>query len=344
MATSLADPSGTWAVAEMGGSAAQHNNFWELFVRPARSRNWKLVTPEGAADNGGLVIANFGSGSLAAAVGPSQYLTFSPLSVTGDQGASWEQASPLGLGLASVPGALAGSPGGQLLALTPGGQAELAANSGSSWSALTSARSLAASPPGRACGLASLTAVAFSPSGMPLVAGACTHPGTAGIFAFTGSSWQAAGPGLPASLSGQPVRVLSLARVADRDVALLEAGTGSAASLLAAWSSDGRSQWKLSPPVSAGTTKVTSAEYGPSGNIGMILAGGRAEVTDSPGAPWRLLPALPPGTMTLALGSAGSVDALAVNGTKLADWRLTPSAGWRETQLISVPIQFGSSG
>ena len=44
------------------------------------------------------------------------------------------------------------------------------------------------------------------------------------------------------------------------------------------------------------------------------------------------------------LDGAGSVDALAVNGTRLADWRLTPSSGWREAQLISVPIQFGSSG
>lgn len=264
--------------------------------------------------------------------------------MTGDHGASWKPASPLSPGLASVPGALAGSPGGQLLALTRSGQADLAANSGSSWSALTSARSLAASPPGRACGLASLTGVAFSPSGTPLVAGTCTHPGTAGIFAFTGGNWQAAGPTLPSALSRQPVQVLSLARVADRVVALLEAGTRSVASVLAAWSSDGRSQWELSPPVSAGSATVMSADYGPSGNIGMILSGGRAEVIDSPGAPWRLLPALPPGTTTLALGSAGSVDALTVHGTKLADWRLTPGSAWQEAQTISVPIQFGSSG
>ena len=35
LATSLVTASGTWAVAVMGGSAASHNNFWQLFVRPA---------------------------------------------------------------------------------------------------------------------------------------------------------------------------------------------------------------------------------------------------------------------------------------------------------------------
>ena len=57
LATSLVTAAGTWAVAVMGGSAASHNNFWQLFVRPAGSRSWKLVTPPGTADNGGLVLA-----------------------------------------------------------------------------------------------------------------------------------------------------------------------------------------------------------------------------------------------------------------------------------------------
>ncbi len=48
----------------MGGSAASHNNFWQLFVRPAGSAEWKLVTPPGVADNGGLVTADVGAQSL----------------------------------------------------------------------------------------------------------------------------------------------------------------------------------------------------------------------------------------------------------------------------------------
>ena len=59
--TSLVTAAGTWAVAVMGGSAAQHNNFWQLFMRPAGTTRWKLVTPPGTADNGGL--ARPGSGN-----------------------------------------------------------------------------------------------------------------------------------------------------------------------------------------------------------------------------------------------------------------------------------------
>ena len=47
LATSLATASGTWAVVVMGGSVATENNFWQLFVRPAGSSTWKLVTPPG---------------------------------------------------------------------------------------------------------------------------------------------------------------------------------------------------------------------------------------------------------------------------------------------------------
>ena len=55
--TSLVTAQGTWAVTVMGGSAADENNFWQLFVRPAGATRWSLVTPQGVADNGGLVAA-----------------------------------------------------------------------------------------------------------------------------------------------------------------------------------------------------------------------------------------------------------------------------------------------
>ena len=35
LATSLVTATATWAVAVVGGPAAQHNNFWQLFIRPA---------------------------------------------------------------------------------------------------------------------------------------------------------------------------------------------------------------------------------------------------------------------------------------------------------------------
>ena len=76
--TAVVTAAGTWAVAVMGGSAAQHNNFWQLLIRPAGSTRWKLVTPPGTADNGGLVLAGAGQ-ALIAAFRPSQYLTYTPL-------------------------------------------------------------------------------------------------------------------------------------------------------------------------------------------------------------------------------------------------------------------------
>jgi len=74
----------------------------------------------------------------------------------------------------------------------------------------------------------------------------------------------------------------------------------------------------------------------PGGNHGETLAG--------PGASWRSLPALPPGTATLAPGPAGGLDALAVDRTRLTVWQLAPgSAAWAKAQTINVPVQFGSS-
>ena len=74
LATSLATATGTWAVAVMGGSAASHNNFWQLFVRPDGTSTWRLATPPGVASNGGLVLTGLrgrvGAGRVPAQPGP----------------------------------------------------------------------------------------------------------------------------------------------------------------------------------------------------------------------------------------------------------------------------------
>ncbi len=72
LATSLATATGTWAVAVMGGSAASHNNFWQLFARPAGTSTWRLATPPGVASNGGLVLTGLRGGSVLAGFRPSQ--------------------------------------------------------------------------------------------------------------------------------------------------------------------------------------------------------------------------------------------------------------------------------
>jgi hypothetical protein len=344
LATSFVTPAGTWAIAVMGGSVATHNNFWQLFSRPAGGTDWKLVTPPGVADNGGLVAAAAGQ-SLITAIRPSQYLTYTPLAATRDGGRAWSPAGPLDAAMSNTPDALAGAPGtGRLLALLTNGTVKAAAPGYTRWTTLATQRSLATTPAGRRCGLTALTAAAFTPSGTPLLAGRCSGPGTAGILAADKSTWQAVGPALPAALDHQPTTVLRLTRTSTGNVALLETATRPDASLLAAWSTS-NGHWALSPVVQLHGAELTSASFSPSGAAAVVLTGNRAETVTGPGAAWRPLPALPVGTATLAPGPAGGFDALAVHRTRLTIWQLGPGAiVWRATQIMNVPVQFGSSG
>jgi hypothetical protein len=345
LATSLTTAAGTWAVVVMGGSVAAENNFWQLFVRPAGSSAWKLVTPPGTADNGGLVLAGDGTQSLITGFRPSQYLTYTPLALTRDDGQAWSSAGPLDAALADVPDALAAAPGtATLLALTAGGTAVLAAPGYTSWTTLTTQRSLAATPAGRRCGLEDLTAAAFAPPGTPLLGGTCDHPGTAGIFARTGGTWHAAGPAIPAALAGQNITVSRLTQTGPGLAALLTAGTGPAATLLAAWSADDGGHWTLSPPLPLHGAALASASFGPDGTAAVTTAH-HGEIIASTGSSWQLLPPLPAGTGTLTPGPDDTADALAVNGGTLTIWRLIAGATqWTRTQVINVPIQYGSSG
>ena len=265
LATSQATAAGTWAVAVMGGSVASHNNFWQLFVRPVGSTQWKLVTPPGAADNGGLVVADIGGQSLITGFRPSQYLTYTPLVATRDDGQAWSPTGPLDAALANVPDALAVAPNtGQLLALLTSGAAKLAtAPRYTRWRVLTHRRAIAATPPGRRCGLRGLTVAAFTPSGMPLLGGTCSRRGIAGIFADRNGTWQAVSLHLPASLARQGIAVVRLTRTVNETTALLKAGNGPAASLLAAWSADNGGHWALSPGFSGSTAR--SCPQPPSG-------------------------------------------------------------------------------
>jgi len=345
LATSLATATGTWAVAVLGGSAASHNNFWQLFVRPAGARRWRLATPPGVASNGGLVLAGLASGAVLAGFRPSQDLSYSPLATTKDNGKAWTP-SLLDAGLADVAGALAADPAsGRLLALLTGGTAEISGSGGTAWTRLASRHTLAASAPGRRCGLGGLTAAAFSPSGTPLLAASCVRPRTAGIFAYADGAWHSTGPALPASYARQSVTTLQLTTTGRTITALLAAGSESAARVLAAWSADGGTHWNLSPPLPLRGARPTSASFGPGGAVAVVMTGGHAESITSTAGSWRPLPALPARTATLAPSPSGGWDALAVHRAKLAIWRLANGTGaWASTQAIKIPIAFGSSG
>jgi hypothetical protein len=337
--TSFADGTGpSWAVVEMGGSAAQEENFWEMFARQPGTTLWHEVTPEGVADNGGLVVAGSGGPSLLTGFLPSQDLTFSPLATSSNSGTSWKPGNPVNPGLAAVPDALAAGPDDSLLALTSGG-AELGQNLGADWRHLSSSRSLAATPAGRACAVTGLTAVAFGSAGTPLLAGGCGRRAVAGIFAETGGSWHAAGPAVPASLARQDIEVLRLATVGSSLVALLQAGTGPGTSITAAWYAGGR--WTLSSPLHTGAP-VRSTAVGPGGSVGIIMNATRAATLAGPGGSWKPLPTLPRYAATLALGPSGEVDAIEAHGGTFADYRLGPSA-WSLAQTLKVTIPYGTS-
>ena len=349
LSTSLVTAQGTWAVTVMGGSAADENNFWQLFVRPAGATRWSLATPQGVADNGGLVAAAGDEPGASLVVGfrPSQGLAFSPLATSSDTGQHWTPGL-LDADLADVPDAMAVAPSGQTLALLHDGGIEAAASAAAAtagqWSRLTTLSALAASAPGRGCGLVAVNAVSFGQNNVPMAAGSCVRRGVAGVFADRGGAWQAAGPVLAAGFGGDQVQVLGLARTAGGNAALLVAGT----SLVAAWSDGGR--WTVSAPVAAAGDEpgneqgVSASGFGPGGSVWVLLGGGRAETIGGPGRSWRALPAPPAGTATLAPGSgSSSYDALAVAGSRLTVWRLAAGA-WAQVQMINVPITYGSSG
>jgi hypothetical protein len=343
LALSTASPTTSWAVLDMGGSAATYNNFWEMFARPAGSSAWKLVTPPGMASNGGLVLAGPAGRSLDTAFRPTQLITFSPLISTDDAGARWStgQVAP---GLADVPDSLAADPAADRLIGLTASEVELSGTAGSGWTKLATLSSLAATAAGRKCRLSSLTAVAFSPAGIPLAAGSCAKAGVAGIFAFVAGAWQPAGPPLPAELADHPVTVLRLRTAGGRETALLAAGSQASALIAVAWTGDGSGHWAISPAFGTHHPQLLSASFGPGGSVALVLSPNLGETLSGPGSSWHQLAKLPSGTQVLVPEGPGRFQALAAHRSVLTVWTLDgSSATWAKTQVETVPIVYGSS-
>jgi hypothetical protein len=332
LVTSTATSDATWATVPMG-AAAGPNQFWELFTRPAGSTRWTLHTPPDVATNGALILAPRGA-TLTAGIRPSIDLTFSPIAGTADGGKSWTTSTPQA-GLAGHPDALAAAPDGHLIAAGQDNQISVLAPHGVTWSPLTSKNALAAAT---GCGLTAVTAVAYTPAGTALAGGNCGQPGLAGIFEHTGAGWRAAGPPLPPSLTGGPVRVIRLTRTPAGDVAVLQAGP----SLIAAWrGADG--SWTESAVLKIAGGDPSSVTFDNKNGLAVVTAGGRAQTVSGPGRAWRALPALPASrSVALALPAGASPEALAAAGGTLTVWQLTGSR-WAKAQTIKVPIQYGSS-
>jgi len=347
MATSIAAGGDTWAVVPVSADPP----FWEVFARTGNSGSWKLVTPPGVADNGGLVAAAGGASSLTVAVRPSQDLVFSPLARTADGGASWSPGGPIDAAVAASPDAFAAD-GAHLAALLSDGTVETSSDAGASWSALAKPGAIAASSAGKGCGGAvRVRSISFGITGTGLVAsGTCGAGGTTAVFSYSpGSGWQR----LSLPVSGPVVRLTA-------DLTLVRGKSG----LTALWRATG---WYAYAPVAPAAPQPAAAGWtesaplprpGPvlaSGTLSrgaawVLLAGGRAATVSALGTTsgrpqWRLLPPAPAHTAVLASGPSGTVDALAVSGETLTAWRLAANAtGWTPVQRISVPVQLGSSG
>jgi hypothetical protein len=341
------------AVVAMGTLRNPLNTFWQLFVRPTAMSRWKLVTPPGVADNGGLVTSlsasSTGGASLLTGFVTSQELAFSPLAVSHDEGGAWSPGLVPG-GLARVPDAVAASSGAESLALLHAGGGEVFRSTGnpSDWSPLVGRRAMAASAAGRSCGVGTLTAVALDAVRGPLVATTCSSRGVVGIFGRTGGIWRLVGPRLSGPTGSAPTKVLRLVD-ADGVASGLVAVTRGATTSLIGVASTAVGHWTRSPPLALGPgSRIVSTGVEPGGGF-VILAsrphGSSAlDMETGPGAGWRSLPSPPPGTATVAVGSGGAVDALSVALVQLTDWRLDDQAGtWTKTSTVTVPIQFGSS-
>jgi hypothetical protein len=351
LATSISTAVGSWAIVPMGDLGQPLNTFWQLFFRPLGSSRWSDKA-EGlaVATNGGLVMAAPDGKSAVVGVRSAANLNFSPILTTVNDGRSWSPGPPVS-GLASEPDALAVDSQGQGLALTSGGTSGggvLASSAGLlNWRPIATAKGLGSSPAGSTCGVVAITAVAFVGT-RPVVGADCRHSGVVGIFTGPAGGWHMSTPTLPASLDRGSVAVLALRPTRTGLCALLGVSVGHGTALMVAWATGAGLTWTLSPVLAIGADQLMSV--GPDGPLGLFVllsassASESVDVLSAPGSSWRLLPSPPARTATMVLGSAGTMDALVVDRTLFTDWQLAPgSDSWSKTQVINVPIQFGSS-
>jgi hypothetical protein len=342
---SVANSTTTWATVSMGKKNGQFDLFSELFSFNVATGRFALVTPPGVASNGGLMIAQAGVGSSALiGFGVSQDLEFSPLALSNDDGRTW---SPGGLAesLAPVPSAVGFNEHGDALALVGGATQAVLERSGglTDWKTDVSRASLAATPAGKRCEVASLEGVAVASSGSAVVGASCRAAAVPGIFIRAGASWRLATVPVPEVLKSDAFSVLRLGPSS----ALLGA-VGRATTVVAAWQTGATGQWLLSPSLtipSSGELLATGA--GPGGRQFVLVrhAGTeRAEVIAGPSAHWETLAAVPSRTATIAFLPNGQVDALSVDDTSLSVWHLgADGKGWAKVQAVTVPLAFGSS-
>jgi hypothetical protein len=350
LTSAISTSSDSWLMLPMGELSVRNNTFWQLLHSVPGSSHWSVVTPEGVADNGGLVAGTAG-GTIAVGFVPSQLLRYSPLARSSDGGATWSPQL-LPAGLTSLPDALAYTavPGGALAVI--GGNRVLSAGpSLSHWSLLVSAPRLARVSVG--CGVTTIDAVAILPSGSPLVATGCRRNGVVGIFSKTGGAWRWYGTMLRAP-SRSATDVLRLEASGTSVAALAATSRGGQRALVALWR-DGDAPWTAAAPLSLpARASVLASAVGEDGALAVVLGSPRAVVTAfsiEPGGAWARLANPPAGTTAVALPSGPAtmdgptVDAFTVHGGSLGVSVLSPTGStWVRVQSSQIALPYGSSG
>jgi hypothetical protein len=341
----------------MGHLDQPENTFWQLLHRAAGAELWTdQVQATAVATNGGLVMASSQGRSLVVGVLPFDFLTFSPLVATTDGGGSWTSGL-LPDGLVTAPNALAENANGTTLAITGKNQATdsqkvLTSGSLANWQPLTSLNELATSAGGDQCGIAGLNAVAFDGPD-PVVGTRCSRPGVIGLFEKKGSGWTLAGPRPPAGTGQDGFSVSAVQGNGSGLSCLLNASGPGGTSVMVASTNNAGQTWQISQPLQLNPSeRITSVGPASAGGFFVLLGSpsgsGRAGVlappeTGRPETGWQVLPATPQGTATLSFGPGTTVEALAVNTATLTVWTLGASGSWHEGQVMTVPIDYGSS-
>lgn len=364
LATTVQSDAGTWATLPMGHLGQPLNTFWQLFFQPTGGGAWSnKVEATATATNGGLVLAAASGRPFIAGVRPSNLLGYSPLIAT-TNGKAWSDGL-LPAGLTITPAALSTTATTTAALVGRAGAARVLLSDGAAltrWHTLTSTASLARAD--SACGLATLTAVAATPSGA-FVGGSCRHAGIVPLYGAGRGGTHDLAVSLPASLRHDRVAVLSVRVVplttaealsgaspvsstssAPELTVLLEAeGAGGTVLLEMSRSASG---WQASGSLALGKDHLASiGADGPAGYFALRTApgGGRALATVAPGQAWVSLPAPPATTATVDFGSVpGAVDALAALGSTMTVWSLAPGAAtWTAGQRVHVTLEIGSS-
>ena len=346
LAAALTTPTGSWVVVAMGQKGQPLNTFWELFSRTPAAAKWKLVTPAGVADNGGLTVSVTSAGSAIVGFEPSQLLRFSPTALSGDDGATWD-AGLVPDALVAAPDALAVGSGGTAVALVRHGDGEVLTADGP----LMDWRPLAGGGPGAAaarCDTSAPDAVALSASNGVLLGTGCRRPGQVGVFTVAGGRWQLVGPSLRGSLAQATTHVLRLATSGSTTSALVAAARPGRTGLLGLFRSATGTWTETLPFVLSRATTVVASAIGASGQEVVLLhdggAGDALEETAGPDHAWVELPRPPAGTAAVAPLANGGFDAFTVAGERLRVYTLAPSGGtWTLSQQMTVPIAYGTS-